>query len=220
MNKIALLVFTVIFSLCLFGCSKTDTAQTGNSVSETESSDFFSQTVITEEASAEESESTAEPSSEAETSSEYVSETVSSETTLPSETAVSEETSSAESEEYEEVDLSIDMPEPNGTMLVSSERENKYIETVVSERGIDPSLLVAVFSVPESGQNYVFEFYSAGERTAENIRRVFFINSNGIIESVTASKATERENVSATENWFSMNVLIKQLIFPAVKDQM
>ena len=118
-----------------------------------------------------------------------------------------------------ELDLSITLPEANGTMEVSTDSSNNLIRTVSATRGIDDSLLVAVYSVPESGQNYVFEFYE-GERSAENLRRVYLLDSAGKITSVAASVSAERENLSVTENWFCMSVLIKGMILPAVQDQM
>lgn len=135
-----------------------------------------------------------------------------------------EESTSAQAEEtttavvFTEVDLSVSMPEKNGTMVTDTSYDNKYIRIVCDKRGIDKELLVAVYAVPESGQNYVFEFYDVEDFTAENIRRVFLIDSDGAITGVAATKSSERENVSAVENWFCMNVLIKELIFPAVSD--
>lgn len=119
-----------------------------------------------------------------------------------------------------EVDLSIVLPEANGKMEVSTDPDNEFIAAVHRQRKIDPSLLAAVYAVPESGQNYVFEFTSANERTAESLRRVYLLQADGTILSVAASDNAERENLSATENWFCMNVLIKNMVFPAVKDQM
>lgn len=206
-------VFVVFSSLILFGCTQIITQGDVSGSSESVSSDLT-------DAFGDETEGVTESSGNQEISSESGIEQSGVDDTSYAEATSGEASSSSESEGYETVDLSIDMPEPNGTMFVSSDADNKYIKKVVSEREIDPSLLAAVYSVPESGQNYVFEFYSAGERSANNIRRVFFINSSGMIESVVASKSTERENISATENWFSMNVLIKQMIFPAVKDRM
>ena len=119
-----------------------------------------------------------------------------------------------------EVDLSITLPEANGTMEVSRDPANPFIRAVTDSRGIDPSLLAAVYAVPESGQNYVFEFKTASSRTAENLRRVYLLNADGGILSVAAANGAEKENLSATENWFCMNVLIKNMVFPAVKDRM
>ncbi len=119
-----------------------------------------------------------------------------------------------------EIDLSIQMPEANGVMEVSKDPENVFIAAVHEARGIDTALLAAVYAVPESGQNYVFEFRNASERTAESLRRVYLLQTDGKIVSVAASDSAEKENLSATENWFCMNVLIKNMVFPAVKDRM
>ena len=116
------------------------------------------------------------------------------------------------------VDLSIEMPAANGTMQVSTDPENEYIRLIRDARGLDPSLLAAVFTVPQTGQNYVFEFAGAA-RTADDIRRVYLIDETGAVKSVAAADAAERENISVTENWFCMNVLIKGVVFPAVRDQ-
>lgn len=117
------------------------------------------------------------------------------------------------------VDLSIAMPDANGKMQVDNSAENRFIAKVSKERGIDASLLAAVYSVPESGQNYVFEFTSASGRDVQNIRRVFLLDAAANITSVAAVNTSEREGISSTENWFCMNVLIKKVVFPAISGQ-
>lgn len=129
------------------------------------------------------------------------------------------ETEVTSSASLTEVDLSISMPVKNGTMLTDSSADNKFIMIVNKKRNIEPDLLAAVFSVPESGQNYVFEFYDEDGRTVDDIRRVYLIDSDGDIVSVSAVLSSEKENISSVENWFSMNVLIKEIIYPAVKDE-
>lgn len=127
-------------------------------------------------------------------------------------------TSKSENTTAEEVELNISMPEKNGTMVTDASADNKFIEIVNSEKKIDKSLLVAVYAVPESGQNYVFEFYNAKGRTADDIRRVYLIDKNGKITGVAATDSSERVGIGSMENWFSMNVLIKEVIYPAIKD--
>lgn len=119
-----------------------------------------------------------------------------------------------------EVDLSIRLPESNGTMAVSVDPANEYIKIVSQIRGVSVNLLAAVYSVPQSGQNYVFEFYSAGGRGVDDLRRVYLISDAGKITGVCAVSSSERENISATENWFDMNVLIKGLIFPKIAEEL
>ena len=137
--------------------------------------------------------------------------------------SVAEEATSEESttvaHDITQVDLSIEMPEKNGSMQTDSSPDNKFIEIVKNERKIDDKLLVAVFSVPDTGQNYVFEFKSADNRGADNIRRVYLIDKKGKITSVAAVNSAEKENVSSVENWFCMNVLIKEVIYPAIEQE-
>lgn len=144
------------------------------------------------------------------------------ETTQPSTVAetTEEATETPSSVSDGEVDLSISLPEANGTMVVSADPKNEYIKTVNEVRGINVDLLAAVYSVPQSGQNYVFEFYSADGRGVDDLRRVYLINASGKITGVAAAASSERENISTTENWFNMNVLIKSLIFPKIAEQL
>ena len=131
----------------------------------------------------------------------------------------SETTSAKQSAGASNVDLSIELPSANGKMEVDSSRGNKFTVIVSDERKIDAAYLVAVYSIPDSGQNYVFEFSSKTGRTADDLRRVYLIDANGKITGVAAKNASEKENVSSVENWFCMNVLIKKLIFPAVENE-
>lgn len=137
------------------------------------------------------------------------------ETTKPSSQT---ENTTASSVVVPEVDLSISMPEKNGTMVTDSASSNKFIQIVYKNRKISPDMLVAVFSVPESGQNYVFEYKTAESREADDIRRVYLIDSEGKITGVAAADGSEKENVTSVENWFCMNVLIKEIIYPAIED--
>lgn len=135
--------------------------------------------------------------------------------TAPTEKPTSGKTPAQETE----VDLSIDVPSANGTIEVDTSRGNKFTVIVSDERKIDAAYLLAVYSVPNSGQNYVFEFSSKTGRSEDDLRRVYLIDANGKITGVAAKKASEKENISAVENWFCMNVLIKNLLFPAVEKE-
>lgn len=150
---------------------------------------------------------TSEPETESETAEE---------TSAEAELTVAEP--SGDISEITEVDLSIEMPEKNGTMQTSVSSDNKYIKAVSSDRDIETDRLVAVFAVPESGQNYVFEFYDSDGRSKDDLRRVYLLDSKCRITGVAASNTSEKEGISSVENWFCMNVLIKELVFPAVED--
>lgn len=186
------------------------------------------------ESSVSDAEDTSEALSESETQSETESEELSTaaennSTTVPevsseklseNQTEPRSETQAQTNDETKqtEVDLNISMPEKNGTMVTDTAADNKFIEIVASDKGIDKKLLVAVYAVPESGQNYVFEFYDEKSREADDIRRVYLIDENGKITGVAAADSSERVGIGSMENWFSMNVLIKEVIYPAVKD--
>lgn len=118
-----------------------------------------------------------------------------------------------------EVDLSIVMPEANGKMQVDPSPDNRFVQKIADAKGIAAERLAAVYSVPDNGQNYVFEFTSESSRTVNDLRRVFLVDSDGNIQSVASSDSSLKVNLSPTENWFCMNVLIKGVIFPAIKDQ-
>ena len=118
------------------------------------------------------------------------------------------------------VDLSVELPDANGKIYVDTSASNKFTATVANERKVDTELLAAVYSVPASGQNYVLEFYSGKEHTADNLRRVYLLDDNCKITSVAAAKSSEKENISSTENWFCFNVLIKGVIFDAVAEDL
>ncbi len=124
------------------------------------------------------------------------------------------------SEPVSEVDLSLELPEANGTMQVSRDPSNALIRAVHNSRGVDTSLLAAVYTVPANDQNYVFEFKTASKRGADDLRRVYLLNGDGVIQSVAAARNSERENLSVSENWFDFTVLIKGVIFPEIQDRL
>ncbi len=66
----------------------------------------------------------------------------------------------------------------------------------------------------------MFEFTGEKARAAGDLRRVYLLAADGTVNSVAAANSAERENISATENWFCMNVLIKGMVFPAVQEEL
>ena len=146
-----------------------------------------------------------------------VSTTAAPETTSAPAAALPPETTTAESTT---VDLTIELPEANGDMQVDTLPSNKFISAVKQSKNVDASLLAAVYSVPASGQNYVFEFYDAEGRSRDDLRRVYLLDDDCRITSVAAAKASEKVNVSSTENWFCFNVLIKGVIFDAIAEDL
>lgn len=122
--------------------------------------------------------------------------------------------------------LNITLPSANGEMHFSQSASNKFIAIVNASREIDASLLVSVYSLPDTGQNYVLEFNGSTDgagrlvRTADTLRRVYLIDTSGAIKYVAAASSDETENVSSVENWFCMEVIMKQMIMPEIADDL
>ena len=122
--------------------------------------------------------------------------------------------------------LEISMPDANGIMQVDTAPQNRFTQIVATGRGIDTRLLIAVYSEPDTGQNYVVEFdgtkASDGSflRTTGTFRRLYLIDTQGAIESVASVNEGETENISSVENWFCVNVFIKGLMLPKIEDVM
>lgn len=122
--------------------------------------------------------------------------------------------------------LNITLPSANGEMHFSQSASNKFIAIVNASRGIDASLLACVYSLPDTGQNYVLEFNGSTDssgnmiKTADTLRRVYVIDTSGAVEYVAAASADETENVSSVENWFCMEVIMKKMILPEIAGQL
>ena len=141
------------------------------------------------------------------------------ETPVPSSAVPTSSAGEFSTDENGNIDLHVELPDANGTMVVSTEKSNAYIRIVSEQRGLNTNLLIAVYTVPQTWQNYVVEFKNAESRTADGIRRVYLIDQNDKIVSVAAAADAEKENCSTTENWFCMNVLIKKMIFPKIEPE-
>ena len=207
-----IIIWTLISSLicCLFSSCSVLRSRNKDKNSDASTEDAAEQT---EDASGQEE--TTEPT------------TLEEEATTQEEQTSAEETSSAETTESQidmagmtTVDLSVELPEANGTMEVDTDASNKFIRKVVLMKKVDASLLAAVYSVPASGQNYVLEFNNASDRTKDDLRRVYLLDDSCNITSIAAANPSEKSNVTSTENWFCFNVLIKEVIFDAIADQL
>lgn len=118
------------------------------------------------------------------------------------------------------------LPEANGTMHVSHDADNRFIQIIHQAYNLPAARLTAVYSVPDTGQNYVLEWNGSTDstgkilRNADTLRRCFLIDANGNVSAVAATDASERENMSAIENTFAMETLIKRVILPQIADKL
>ncbi len=74
------------------------------------------------------------------------------------------------------------LPDKNGENFLSDRANNEFIRLIANEYDLDPASLVAIYSVPDSGTNYVLEFGNTGtllkkeyEKSADNLEKIYHI---------------------------------------------
>ena len=73
------------------------------------------------------------------------------------------------------------IPNKNGDNYLSDDPNNEFIKLIASTYNIDKNALVAIYSVPDSGTNYVLQFKAGGifnktyEKSPDNLYRVYHI---------------------------------------------
>lgn len=106
------------------------------------------------------------------------------------------------------------IPDKNGdNFLVDYEMDsdNEFINLIADTYNLDPASLVAIYSVPDSGTNYVLEFGNTGsilrkeyEKSADNLVKVYHIGVAPARKiSYTDGKLTggTHYNCTASEGW-------------------
>lgn len=74
------------------------------------------------------------------------------------------------------------MPDKNGENYLSDSATNEFIKLVSQKFNVDTKALVAIYSVPDSGTNYVLQFKksligSKYEKSPDNLERVYHIGA-------------------------------------------
>ncbi len=72
------------------------------------------------------------------------------------------------------------IPDANGENYLSDSANNEFIKLVSQKFGVDSKSLVAIYSVPDSGTNYVLQFKksligSTYKKSPDNLERVYHI---------------------------------------------
>lgn len=115
------------------------------------------------------------------------------------------------------------IPDKNGENELNDSATNEFIVLISETYNIDPEALVAIYSVPDSGTNYVLQFGESGglfnkeyEKSADNLVRVYHI---GLAPSRTISytdgnlSGGTHYNCTAAEGWMTFK-LIKSDVMP------
>lgn len=73
------------------------------------------------------------------------------------------------------------IPDKNGDNFLSDSRDNEFIKLISSKYNLDPASLVAIYSVPDTGTNYVLRFGGNSKKgykkSADNLEYVYHIGA-------------------------------------------
>lgn len=73
------------------------------------------------------------------------------------------------------------IPDKNGDNYLTDDPNNEFIDLIADTYNVDKKALVAIYSVPDSGTNYVLQFKAKGlinktyEKSPDNLYRVYHI---------------------------------------------
>lgn len=106
----------------------------------------------------------------------------------------------------------------NGDNILSDHHSNKYIKLVSEKFGVDKELLVAIYSAPDTGNNFVLEFDGKRDKdgnvikSPDTLKKVYQIDKNKNI-AVATGKTTGNIGVSYAEGTLCFN-MIKTIVMP------
>ena len=112
------------------------------------------------------------------------------------------------------------IPDKNGDNYLSDDPNNEFIRLIASTYNVDKNALVAIYSVPDSGTNYVLQFKkslfgSTIEKSPKNLYRVYHIGlaPERTISYTEGKLFTGNHNCSGAEGMLVFN-LVKTEVMP------
>lgn len=117
------------------------------------------------------------------------------------------------------------IPNKNGDNYLSDDPNNEFIKLIASTYNIDTKALVAIYSVPDSGTNYVLQFKANGilnktyEKSPDNLYRVYHIGlaPDRTISYTSGNLLTGNYNCEGAEGMLVFN-LVKTKVMPQYPD--
>lgn len=106
----------------------------------------------------------------------------------------------------------------NGDNILSDHHNNKYIKLVSEKYNVDNELLVAIYSDPDTGNNFVLEFSGKRDddgnviKSPDTLSKVYAIDKKKNV-SVATGKTTGNIGVSYAEGTLCFN-MIKTIVMP------
>lgn len=117
------------------------------------------------------------------------------------------------------------IPDKNGENYLSDDPNNEFIKLIASKYNVDTKALVAIYSVPDSGTNYVLQFKKDSlfgdtyEKSPDNLYRVYHIGlaPERTISYTSGNLVTGNYNCSGAEGMLVFN-LVKTKVMPQYPD--
>ena len=136
-----------------------------------------------------------------------------------------EKVTSAETTEYDPI-AAYEKLEKQGEAYASNDPNNKHIRKIADKYGVDPALLVVLYSERESGENlgtnFILEFDGSKDKSGnyikspDTLKKVYHIDKEGDI-SVTQGKMTGNIGVSYADGMLVFN-MVKTILMPKYPD--
>ena len=109
-----------------------------------------------------------------------------------------------------------------GDNQISDSPDNEFIKLVVNEKGADSEKLVAIYAVPDLGNNFVLEFDNKRDsdgniiRSPKTLKRIYHINKERSI-TVATGKPTGNEGVDYGTSLMTY-YLVTDVVMPEFPD--
>ena len=116
------------------------------------------------------------------------------------------------------IDL-VELPEKTGDNLISDDPENEFIKLISEKYNINPDALVAIYAVPDKGNNFVLEFNKTSKgysRKPDDLKRIYQIDLEKNINIATKT-GIGCVGCTAAES-ILMFSLVKKVIMPEFPD--
>lgn len=111
---------------------------------------------------------------------------------------------------------------PNGDNKLSDNPDNAFIALVSEEYDVNPELLVAIYSVPDTGVNYILEFEGSRDsngniiKSPDTLSKLYYVDIDKNIKVATRS-GIGNEGVDYAEGIFTIS-LVQKLVMPQYPD--
>lgn len=109
-----------------------------------------------------------------------------------------------------------------GDNQISDSPSNEFIKLIVDERGVDAERLVAIYAIPDLGNNFVLEFDNKRDdngnviRSPKTLKRIYHINKERNI-TVATGKPTGNEGVDYGTSLMTY-YLVTDVVMPEFPD--